>query len=284
VSTVIDQANTEFWNELCGSGLARHLGITDHSLESLRRFDEAFFAMYPYLLPLLGLQRMAGKRVLEIGLGYGSVGQKIAEAQADYTGLDLAANPVRMMTRRLRLLGLPGTATAGTALDLPFPDEHFDFVVSIGCFHHTGNVQRCLDESHRVLRPGGTAVLMLYNKFSLRQWLRAPLWALRELGREVLGRPAPSGPPSARQLMGYDHNAAGDAAPETVLLSIHQLRRMLRAFECLTFAKQNCDPLFCRGRVLVNREKLLPTLGRTLGLDIYVEARKHDNHGRRMPA
>ena len=65
----IDRANARFWNELCGSGLARHLNITDHSPESLRRFDEAFFDFYPYLLPLLRPERLAGRRVLEIGLG-----------------------------------------------------------------------------------------------------------------------------------------------------------------------------------------------------------------------
>ncbi len=44
----IDKANAEFWNELCGTTMARSLGITDHSLESLKRFDEAYLAFYPY--------------------------------------------------------------------------------------------------------------------------------------------------------------------------------------------------------------------------------------------
>src|SRR5215218_741038 len=97
----LDEANARFWNELCGTGLAKHLGITDHAEASLRRFDDAYFGMYPYLLPTVRPQEMAGKAVLEIGLGYGSLSQKLAEAGADYTGMDIAAGPVRMVTDRL---------------------------------------------------------------------------------------------------------------------------------------------------------------------------------------
>src|SRR5829696_8405598 len=92
-----DRANAEFWDELCGSTFAHALGITDHSLDSLARFDQAYLAFYPYLLRRVGLDEMAGKKVLEVGLGYGSLSQKIAEVAADYTGLDVAAGPVRMV-------------------------------------------------------------------------------------------------------------------------------------------------------------------------------------------
>ena len=89
-----------------------------------------------------------------------------------------------MTNLRMQLQGFGGRAIQGSALDMPFPDESLDFVFSIGCFHHTGNVQRCLDETYRVLRPGGTAVLMVYNKFSLRQWTRWPFFTFKELLRE----------------------------------------------------------------------------------------------------
>ena len=45
----IDKKNATFWNELCGSGLAQALSISDASPDSLRRFDEAFMGLYPYL-------------------------------------------------------------------------------------------------------------------------------------------------------------------------------------------------------------------------------------------
>ena len=47
---LLDDRNAAFWDELCGTNLARTLGISDASPESLARFDEAYHALYPYLL------------------------------------------------------------------------------------------------------------------------------------------------------------------------------------------------------------------------------------------
>jgi hypothetical protein len=58
--TELDLQNAGFWDELCGSALARQLGITDASADSLRRFDEAYFGFYPYLLR--HLQPIAARR------------------------------------------------------------------------------------------------------------------------------------------------------------------------------------------------------------------------------
>lgn len=268
----IDRENAEFWNELCGTGLAQHLGITDHTPESLARFDQFYYDLYPYLLPWVQPERMAGKDVLEIGLGYGSLGQRIAAAGARYRGLDIAPNAARMMNLRMQMQDFDGEAVCGSALEMPFPDARFDFVVSVGCFHHTGDVQRCFDETFRVLRPGGTALLMVYNKFSFRQWTQWPGRTLKEVFRGLL--PARRQELATDQRWSYDHNRAGAAAPETVLLSIRELRRMLARYASVTCQKQNCDPLVVRGKIWAERMKLLPTLGRWLGLDVYITARK----------
>jgi SAM-dependent methyltransferase len=277
--TAIDQANRQFWEELCGNGLARSLGITDHSTASLRRFDDAYFGIYPYLLPIVQPERMQGARVLEIGLGYGTLGQKLAEASGEYFGLDIAAKPVALMRHRLQMLGRTGRVFQGTSHDIPLANESVDFVVSIGCFHHTGNVQRCLDETFRVLRPGGLAVVMVYNRFSFRQWTRWPFTTLREATRLAIPF-RKTAQLTEEQRRAYDSNEQGVAAPESVCLSIGELRKMLGSFRDLRFRKRNCDPLVLRGRLLFKRETLLSTLGRLLGLDIYLEARKPGNLGR----
>lgn len=260
-TTTIDRANAAFWDELCGSWIARQLGLRDHSAESLRRFDAAYLAMYPYLLDHVPVAEMRGRDTLEIGLGFGTLGQRIAEAGARYRGLDIAAGPVAMMNHRLAMVGLPGGAVQGSMLACPFPDASFDHVVSIGCFHHTGNTQRCLDETLRVLRPGGAAHLMVYNRHSYQQWLRWPLRALL-------------GGSSGAQRAAYDASAAGDAAPETQFFSAAELRRMLGRFSSVHVTKENCEEMRLRRWRLASRERLLPSLGRWAGLDLYVRAVK----------
>ncbi len=285
----IDKRNAEFWNDLCGSHLAQNLGITDHSAESLQRFDDAFFATYPYFLPeIIRPARLADQDVLEVGLGFGSLSQQIAKAGARYTGLDIAAGAVRMVNHRLAIQGRAGMAIQGSALEMPFPSESFDFVISIGCFHHTGNTQRCFDEARRVLRPGGTAIMMVYNKFSARQWIRWPFFTFKELLRAWGVLQSRERATDAQRLFA-DANLAGQAAPETAFLCQRELRQMLQGFEHVTLQKQNVDDIALPHRrlgrliglnmpprkiVLIDRLRMLSTVGRVMGLDVYIEAKK----------
>lgn len=259
----IDKLNSDFWNELCGTGLAQHIGIKDNSAASLAKFDQAYLNIYPYLLNHIKPQKMKQKKVLEIGLGYGTLSQVIAEAGAEYFGLDIAANPVKMVNHRLNFLGLPENARQGNMLMCPFEDNFFDAVVSIGCFHHTGDLQRCLDETYRILKPGGRAIIMVYNKYSLRQWqqnFRSTLKSLLSFNRDQLNE---------SERAAYDANRSGEAAPETILSSISDLKKMLRKFKKATFSKENSDPIR-----KIPREKLLNNVGKIAGLDIYFECIK----------
>ena len=111
----------------------------------------------------------------------------IAEAGANYLGLDIARGPVEMMKHRLFVHRLKGATMQGSMLECPIPSESEDCVVSIGCFHHTGDVQRCFDETWRVLKPDGNAYLMVYNQFSYRQWLKWPAETLRVFRAETAG-------------------------------------------------------------------------------------------------
>src|SRR5438874_347061 len=137
----VDRQNSKFWNELCGTGLAQSLGIEEIDAESLARFDAAYLGIYPYLEPYVDALGLEGKDVLEIGLGFGTLGEVIARRGANYHGLDISPGPVAMMQDRLRATaGNPQQVVTGSALDVPWPDASFDALVSIGCLHHTGNL------------------------------------------------------------------------------------------------------------------------------------------------
>lgn len=128
--STVDQSNVTFWNELCGTTLADHLGIKDDSAESLKRFDGWYFDFFPYLNDHIPFRELAGRMVLEMGLGYGTVAQRLMEAAADYFGLDLAEGLVSMGLHRARLLSRQARIKQGSALAIPYPDEAFDFVVT----------------------------------------------------------------------------------------------------------------------------------------------------------
>lgn len=258
-----DRANSAFWNELCGTRFARSLGVTDDSAASLARYDRWYFDFYPYLDRHIRFGELAGKRVLEVGLGYGSVSQRLAESGALFSGLDIAAGPVAMVRHRLALCGRAGVVRQGSILRAPFGDASFDAVIAIGCYHHTGDLAQALRETHRLLVPGGRAVIMVYNAFSYRRWLRAPAATLRHALQRRADRPT-----SARQRAWYDTNAAGEPAPVTEFVSAAELRRLARLFSEITCVRENAAV------PLVPRTWGLATLGRIAGLDLYASLRK----------
>lgn len=268
----IDARNSAFWDTLCGTGLAQHLGITDDSPASLRKFDDWFFALYPYLPRYIPFDEVAGRRVLEVGLGYGTVSQRLAECGADYAGLDIAEGPAAMVNERLGRLGNGGRAQCGSILAAPFDDDSFDYVIAIGCYHHTGNMQRSIDESYRVLRPGGLLIGMVYNGYSYRRWCHAAGPTMRYLLWDWLG--IGSSPiATAGERAAYDSDTRGNEAPHTDFVSRRHLRRMCRRFTSFRAFLANIErekPFMRR-----TRDELLTTRWPSrCGLDIYFHARK----------
>ena len=99
--------------------------------------------------------------VLDIGCGSGETTGWLVGEGARLTFLDLTSNAVRSVRER----GHTRTVQA-TALALPFPDEAFDAAVSIGVLHHTGDWQAALAECSRVVRTGGSLVVMIYARWT----------------------------------------------------------------------------------------------------------------------
>jgi 2-polyprenyl-3-methyl-5-hydroxy-6-metoxy-1,4-benzoquinol methylase len=266
----IDGANAAFWNSLCGSHLASVLGITDDGPESLKRFDDWFFDFYPYLTTHVPVAEFAGKKVLEVGLGYGSLSQKIAEGGADYLGMDIALGPVAMVQHRLKQQGLPGDAVQRSFLANGLPDNTFDAVTAIGCFHHTGDVQGCFNETFRILKPGGTAHLMVYNRYSHRRWMTQRKTFLREMFLERLGL-LQTARARSEERAANDQNEDGEGAPETVFLSAGEVKRRMRRFSKVRVFKENMDESM---DPKWKRERVMYSYGRRMGLDLYIVATK----------
>ena len=259
---VIDKSNAEFWDTLCGWGLARSAGITGESEDDLRRFDELYFDFYPYLSRYVDREDLRGKKVLEIGLGFGTLGQLLASKGSEYHGVDIAAGPVAMMRRRLEALGLPeGHVQQASVLELPFPDGMFDYVYSIGCLHHTGDLPRSVAEVHRVLAPGGRAVVMLYHAHSFRR-VAFRLWDAASPARRRRA--------AERMRRLYDADPAGAPAPHTDFVSRRDARRLFGDFERVGIDVQNFDSY----RLGIQREWFLSNLARVVGLDLYIVADK----------
>ena len=123
-------------------------------------------------------------RVLELGCGVGTDGVQFARAGADYTGVDLTDAAVELAQKNFELQDLAGTFRTADAEKLDFANDSFDLVYSHGVLHHTPETGRAISEIHRVLRPGGRAVVMLYHRDSYNY--RVNISLLRRAGAHLL--------------------------------------------------------------------------------------------------
>jgi len=131
-----------------------------------------------------GFDQTKDLAVLEVGCGLGTDGAQFAKAGANYTGIDLTDAAVDLAKRRFELFQLPGTFRVADAEHLDFADNSFDFVYSHGVLHHTPDTTAAVRELHRVLRPGGKAVVMLYHRDSYNY--RINISMLRRAGVQLL--------------------------------------------------------------------------------------------------
>ncbi len=143
---------------------------TDAERASEEYFDEIEHRRYdthyhlPALFASLDGQR---KRLLEVGCGIGVDSIQLAGRGFAVTAVDLTENALAVAGQFAAHRGASIDFRLGNAERLDFADESFDAVYSFGVLHHTPDIQKSIDEVHRVLRPGGTAYVMLYHRDSL---------------------------------------------------------------------------------------------------------------------
>lgn len=129
----------------------------------------------PWFDQVMQFDAMTGLDILEIGVGLGSDHYRFAQNGNRMTALDLSREHLRHTNRHLSFEGLSTEAVYGNAEQLGFASESFDAVYAFGVLHHTPNIDAALQQVHRVLKPGGTALIGLYHRDSWFFWIQTLL-------------------------------------------------------------------------------------------------------------
>ena len=116
-----------------------------------------FYAMYRAEV-LARVRGLAGRDILEVGCGEGMM--------FDGTGV----NPVQMdvsVTRVTRAAGKGRLLLCADGYQLPFAADSFAAVLLVAVLEHTSEPWRLLAEARRVLKPGGIAVMVVPNDWTM---------------------------------------------------------------------------------------------------------------------
>ena len=107
----------------------------------------------------------SGSRVLEIAPGPGYLAIELARLTGgSVTGVDISRSFVRIAEENARKAGARVSFEVGDAADLPFPDDQFDFIVCRAAFKNFSRPLVALNEMYRVLKHGGTALIIDLRK------------------------------------------------------------------------------------------------------------------------
>jgi tRNA (uracil-5-)-methyltransferase TRM9 len=130
--------------------------------------------------------RWQGGKLLNVGCAHGPDFLPFHN-EFELWGVDSSRGMLMQGLRYSRKQGLYVNLVASDALFLPFPDNTFDWAISVATYHHIkGREERdkAFKELRRVLKPNGEAFITVWNHWQPRFWFKSREqqvpWRLKE--------------------------------------------------------------------------------------------------------
>ena len=100
------------------------------------------------------------KKVLDIGCGYGDLLSEFKKNGAEVYGVDISQESLKICNEK----GI--SVVKADCRNIPFKDNTFDVVYSIGVVEHVMETDKAINEHMRVCKPNGIVVVIVPNRLS----------------------------------------------------------------------------------------------------------------------
>lgn len=113
-------------------------------------------------------------RLLNLGCGHGAEFLPFRDGFELY-GVDFSSGMLEQARRYATKFKFTARLAEADIRDLPYPDEYFDWSVSVATFHHLAGpaeIERALVELNRVLKPGGEVFITFWNRRQPKFWFK----------------------------------------------------------------------------------------------------------------
>jgi tRNA (uracil-5-)-methyltransferase TRM9 len=147
--------NKEVFNEIAPSWYNfRHYSIFPSELEALAR-------------------RWRKGKLLNIGCAHGPDFLPFRGGFELY-GVDFSSEMLKFARKYSQKFDFAVKLALADAGKLPYPDETFDWAISVATYHHIRSEEHeaALNELRRVLKPGGEAFITVWNRWQARFWFK----------------------------------------------------------------------------------------------------------------
>lgn len=148
------------YDPLLKQRIARQFG------RAAEQYNQAAEVQLPIANDALKLLQPGGKNLLDIGCGTGRITRKLTEYAQQVWAVDLAEGMCQFARQQT---DKPVNWLVGDAEALPLADKSMDAVFSSMALQWCEPVSSALEQIHRVLKPGGHAVLALLSEGALSE-------------------------------------------------------------------------------------------------------------------
>lgn len=179
---IIPEQYFEFSTETVRGRLFKDTSMLDIKQVVHNRYRTNPHSMIDHMLGALALT--GAEELLDLGCGNGFVLEHLRPhlPGGRLVGLDVA--PAMLQAAAIRLVGVatPCEWIEGSADDLSaFPDDSFDRIMATYMMHYVPDIDRCLSEVRRVLRPDGLFLLTTNRPDSMLEMFQVHYEALRSM-------------------------------------------------------------------------------------------------------
>lgn len=167
----------------------------------------------------------AGSRAVDLATGTGDIAFQLATAGVDVVGLDVTRRMIELAHAK-PVTGRPPSFLVGDMIALPFADRSFDLATMGYGLRNVPDLRVAIDEIYRVLKAGGTALSLDFNRPS-NPIVRAVYLAYLNIAGALLGWALHGDPDTYRYIPASIRNYPG-------------ARGVARMFEAQGFDRVEC--------------------------------------------
>ena len=120
-------------------------------------------------------QRWQGGKLLNVGCAHGPDFLPFKDG-FELWGVDFSVEMIKLAGKYAVKFDFEVSLAVADAISLPFPDNFFDFAISVATYHHIRGVEQrraAFKELRRVLKPGAEAFITVWNRWQPRFWLKS---------------------------------------------------------------------------------------------------------------
>jgi SAM-dependent methyltransferase len=147
--------------------------------EEIKKAGDQYFDIIPS-------EYIRNKTILDVGCGIGRWSKYLADRAKFIECID-PSDAVYAAAKFLRSHSNIRVSKAGVQ-GIPFPDNSFDFVFSLGVLHHIPHTESAMHNCVRKVKHGGYFMVYLYYNFDNRGFLFKSLYKVSDFFRRIISR------------------------------------------------------------------------------------------------